>query len=109
MVCVAEALFVGTIEDASTGPLLQDHGIETIVSLTHGGPDAGFPESVSVTQVPLTDDSQNDRIQFEAAVDAVLSALNSGQTVLVHCFRGASRIPSVAAVALDIAQDISIE
>jgi len=69
---VAESLFVGTIEDAGTGPLLENHGIETVVSLTHSPPDTGFPESVSVRQVPLTDDPQNNRAQFNEAVDALV-------------------------------------
>ncbi|WP_253739218.1 dual specificity protein phosphatase family protein [Halohasta salina] len=106
---VAESLFVGTIEDAGTGPLLENHGTETVVSLTHSPPDTGFPESVSVKQVPLTDGPQNDRAQFNEAVDVLVSALESGETVLVHCSRGASRSPSVAATALAITQDIGIK
>jgi len=69
---VAESLFVGTIEDAGTGPLLENNGIETVVSLTHSPPETGFPESVSVRQVPLTDDPQNNRAQFNEAVDALV-------------------------------------
>jgi len=106
---VAESLFVGTIVDAATRSILRNHGIDTVVSLTHSPPDAGFSKSVSVTQVPLTDGPQNKRAQFEAAVDALLSALESGETVLVHCSRGASRSPSVAATALGIVQDIGIK
>ena len=106
---VAESLFVGTIEDAGTGPLLENHGIETVVSLAHSPPDTRFPESVSVKQVPLTDGPQNDRAQFNEAVDVLVSALESGETVLVHCSRGASRSPSVAATALAITQDIGIK
>ena len=106
---VAESLFVGTITDAGAGVGLRTSGIETIVSLTHTAPNSGFPESVSVRQVPLIDGPQNDRTQFETAVDTVVSALESGETVLVHCSRGASRSPSVAATALAITQDIGIE
>jgi hypothetical protein len=102
-------VFVGTIEDADRGAFLENHGIETVVSLTHSPPDTGFPETVSVRQVPLTDGPQNDRSQFETAVDTLVSALESGETVLVHCSRGASRSPSVAATALVIVQDTSIE
>jgi len=106
---VAESLFVGTIEDAGTGPLLENHGIELVVSLTHSPPDGGFPESVSVKQVPLTDGPQNDQAQFSEAVDVLVSAVESGEAVLVHCSRGASRSPSVAATALAITQDIGIK
>jgi len=106
---VAESLFVGTIEDAGTEPLLKNHGIETVVSLTHSPPNTGFPASVSVKQVPLTDGPQNNQAQFNEAVDVLVSALESGETVLVHCSRGASRSPSVAATALAIVQDIGIK
>jgi predicted protein tyrosine phosphatase len=46
---------------------------------------------------PFTDGLQNELAQFESAVDAVIAALNSDETVLVHCSHGASRVPSVAA------------
>ncbi|MFD1643998.1 dual specificity protein phosphatase family protein [Halohasta litorea] len=104
----AESLFVDTIEDTGTGLLLENHGIETVVSLTHSPPDTGFLESVSVRQVPLTDGRQNDRVQFNEAVDVLVSALESGETVLVHCSRGASRSPSVAATAIAIVQNIAL-
>lgn len=64
---------------------------------------------MSVKQVPLTDGPQNDRAQFNEAVDVLVSALESGETVLVHCSRGASRSPSVAATALAMTQDIGIQ
>ena len=53
---VAESIFVGKIEDAGTGFLRENHGIKTVVSLTHSSPSTGFPESVSVRQVPIIDD-----------------------------------------------------
>lgn len=69
---VAEWLFVGTTEDAGTGPLLENHGIETVVSLTHRPSDTEYPESVSVRQVPLTDGPQHDRAQFNRAVNVLV-------------------------------------
>ena len=106
---VAESLFVSTIEDAGKGPILENHGTETVVSLTHSPPETRFPELVSVRRVPLTDGPQNDRSQFNEAVDVLVSALESGEAVLVHCSRGASRSPSVAATTLAITQNIGIK
>ena len=106
---ITASLFVGTIADAGRDSHLRKENIATVVSLTHSEPDTGFPESVTVTRVPITDGPQHDRAQFEAAVDAVLAALDSGESVLVHCSRGASRSPSVAATALALSRDVGID
>lgn len=105
---VAESLFVGTLADASDGALLAENGVETVVSLTHAAPDGGFPDSVSVVKHELLDGPRNDRERFEDAVAAVRSRIESDETVLVHCSRGASRSPSVAAAATALSRDIGI-
>lgn len=106
---VAESLFVGTIEDAGAEALLRTNGITRIISLTHASPDTGFPKFASVTRIPIIDGPRNDRERFGTAVEAVCSALESGDSVLVHCSRGASRSPSVAAAAHAIVRGSSIE
>jgi len=106
---VTESLFVGTLADASDEGLLAENGVETVVSLTHADPDAGFPDEVSVIKHHMLDGPQNDRDRFEGAVEAVRARIESGETVLVHCSRGASRSPSVAAAATALARNIGIE
>jgi len=105
---VAESVFVGTARDAGDESLLEDRDIDRIVSLTHTAPETGFPASVSVTRVAMMDGPRNERRRFELAVEAVLAALESGSRVLVHCSRGASRSPSVAAVAIAVHSGLDI-
>ncbi|MFB6102795.1 MAG: dual specificity protein phosphatase family protein [Haloplanus sp.] len=96
---VTSGLFVGTLADAGNGSLLRDHGVTTIVSLTHRDPDGGFPAETTVVDVPMLDGPQNDLAAFARAVAAVRSRLDDG-AVLVHCSAGASRSPAVAATAI---------
>jgi predicted protein tyrosine phosphatase len=104
---VAPNLFVGTLADAGDRALLQEHGVDSIVSLTHGDPESGFP--VPVSNCAMMDGPRNKQETFRTAVETVLAGLERGETTLVHCSRGASRSPSVAATAVALHTEISIE
>jgi len=106
---VSPGLFVGTVEDAGDESLLRENGVDRVVSLTHGDPEAGFSGSTSVSRFEMMDGPRNDRQVFEKAVESVVSGLGSGEVVLVHCSRGASRSPSVAACAVALHQGVRIE
>lgn len=43
---------------------------------------------------------------FSDAADAVVSAIESGESVVVHCHMGRSRSPSVAIAAIAVIEDI---
>jgi predicted protein tyrosine phosphatase len=104
---VAANLYVGTLADAGDTALLQEHGVDRIVSLTHGDPESGFP--VPVSKCAMMDGPRNDRETFRTAVEEILTRLQQGETILVHCSRGASRSPSVAAAAIALHEEITIE
>ncbi|WP_246986898.1 dual specificity protein phosphatase family protein [Halorientalis marina] len=106
---ICSGLFVGTTNEAGNEVLLRECGVDRVVSLTHGGPETGFPSGVSIDKVPMKDGPRNERDRFESAVEEVLSGLCSSDSVLVHCSRGASRSPAVAATALAIHRGISID
>lgn len=106
---VDESVFVGTLEDAGDESRLRRHGVDTVVSLTYGAPEAGFPDSVSVLEAAMMDGPRNQKATFESAVEQVLASLRSDESVLVHCSRGASRSPSVAAAAIAVHRGIDIE
>jgi len=106
---VADGLFVGTAEDAGAGALLCEQGVETIVSVTHSGPDGGFPAGVTVERVPMMDGPRNEQQRFDRAVTHVLSCLEAGTCVLVHCSAGASRSPAVAATALALHDGVTLD
>ncbi len=106
---IADNLFVGAMEDAGDGTSIQTHKITTIVSLTYGDPDRGYPPGIDVTKLPMKDGPQNDRETFERAVRATLENLRSGERVLIHCSAGASRSVAVAAAAIGIQQGCDID
>jgi len=106
---VAPGLFVGSAESAADASRQAAAGITTICALTHGPPAGGYPDAASVVDVPMMDGPRNDPDAFRRAVEAVVAALADGETVLVHCSRGSSRSPAVAAAALAIRRDCSVE
>ena len=57
----------------------------------------------------MMDGPRNKQETFRTAVEAVLAGLDRGETTLVHCSRGASRSPSVAATAVALHTESSIE
>lgn len=76
---------------------------------THG---SDFNHVVSLAAVSDTtthahpiNDGDHDYTEFEHATDAVCTALNNNDTVLVHCNAGLSRSVSVAIAALVVAND----
>jgi len=94
---VADGIFVGTEAEADDESLLQTHGIDTVVSLTHSEPKTG---DITRVDVPMIDGPQN---SYQAVVDAVQTVVDhreAGHCVLVHCVAGSSRSPSVAAAAV---------
>lgn len=106
---VVDGLFVGTVGDAGDEALLCEYDVEAIVSLTHEGPDGGFPSDPTVVRLPMKDGPRNDRQVFGRAVSRVLARLKADDTVLVHCSAGASRSPAVAATALALYDDVGLE
>jgi len=99
-------LYVGTLADAEDARGLQEHSIDNVVSLTHTDPEVKPP--VSISKYAMLDGPRNDRETFRAAVKEVLKRLGRGDTTLVHCSRGASRSPSVAAAAIALHEEIDI-
>lgn len=94
---VASGLFVGTEADAGDQSLLQTHGIDAVISLTHSEPDTG---EITRVDVPMIDGPQNSYHTFTDAVQTVVSHLTDSHCVLIHCAAGSSRSPSVAATAI---------
>jgi len=94
---VGTGIFVGTEADASDESLLEAHGIDAVVSLTHNEPETG---DITRVDAPMVDGPQNSYQSFADALQSVLTSRDDGQRVLIHCAAGSSRSPSVAATAI---------
>lgn len=94
---ITETVIIGTAREAADRELLEDHGIEAIVSLSSRAPDQ---EDLPVHHRPLSNGPGTDQEDFDAAVDAVHEEMADGKTVLVHCRQGISRSVAVAAAAI---------
>lgn len=105
---VGSDLFVGTLDDATDSHRLEEDEITTVVSLTHETPDLSEP-ALNIHSIPLIDGPQNNRDQFNKAVQETVTALAGGERVLVHCAAGASRSPTVAATALALTEEIELQ
>jgi|AntRauMinimDraft_4_1070384.scaffolds.fasta_scaffold01203_8 protein-tyrosine phosphatase len=106
---IARQVFVGTATDAADESLVDQHDITTILSLTHDTAADGFPAEVTVHSVPLVDGPQTDLENFRTAVHRLLTRLTANDTVLVHCAAGSSRNPAVAATAIALDQEVTLE
>jgi predicted protein tyrosine phosphatase len=102
---VATNLYVGTLADAGDRALLHEAGVDRVISLTHDTPETEYP----VSTYAMMDGPRNEQEAFREAVADVIAALERTETVLVHCSRGASRSPSVAATAVALHDERSIE
>lgn len=54
-------------------------------------------------------DGEHDYLEFKAAVEYVVNALNEGNTVLVHCQAGVSRSVAITTVALATVTSLSLQ
>ncbi|WP_255148652.1 dual specificity protein phosphatase family protein [Halorarius halobius] len=104
---VTDDLYVGSRADAADHAALREAGVTFVLRVTGRGPEAGYPDGVTVTAVPMRDGPQNDPVQFGEAVDRLRGALGE-ETVLVHCAAGTSRSRSVVAAALAAERDIPL-
>lgn len=85
---ITDSLHIGDMYDA------QEYGEEYEVVITMA------PEVYDVTtEAFLIDDGEHDYELFEAAVDAIRTALANGKKTLVHCQAGMSRSVAVATTA----------
>lgn len=106
---IKSGLFVGTSEDAGDRSEMSGHNITTIVSLTHDEPNSGYLAGMTVYERPMMDGPRNDHEAFIGAVHTVLSEVEAGEQVLVHCSAGASRSPAVVATVLALSTEMTLD
>jgi protein-tyrosine phosphatase len=102
---VSPKLYVGAESAAEDHSLLQNHDIDTVISLTHETPATGTKTCIDI---PMVDGPQNDYQAFLNAVETVIEARENEQCVLIHCAAGSSRSPAVAAAAIAVLTDATL-
>ncbi len=102
---ITDQVLIGTAQEADDRELLEDNGIEAIVSLSRRAPDH---DHLPVHHHSLSNGPGTSQEAFEAAVNAVRKELDAGHRVLIHCRQGISRSVAVAAAAIAIQQGTSL-
>jgi len=102
---VSTGIYVGAESSAEDQSMLQTHDIDTVISLTHNTPATGTSTRIDI---PMVDGPQNDYQGFLNAVETVIEAREKEQRVLIHCAAGSSRSPAVAAAAIALRTDATL-
>jgi protein-tyrosine phosphatase len=102
-------LYIGDARDASDHEKIENREVDSVLKLTHNGPQDGYPNSVDVHDFGMRDGPQNDRETFRKAVSRLLGLFQDGETVFVHCNAGSSRSPTVSAAALALHEGVEFE
>lgn len=95
MTRIWERLFIGGIADAEELGENNPHGISTVISLSEI-PVESKSRGINCLHLPIEDDEPVPVRQFDRILDALCENIRWGR-VLLHCSRGMSRAPSMAA------------
>lgn len=92
-------VWVGDIFDAE----VEGSDFDRVITLSHDAVDA------TTEHIPLNDDESCSYEHFSEATDAVLRAIDSEDSTLLHCNLGSSRSVTVAAAAITADTGVSID
>lgn len=110
---VSDNLLVADIQQAGDPERYRQYGIKHAIKLSYESPydelNEGYPDGVEVHDYAMMDGPRNNQETMTEAVRTTANLIQSGDRVVVYCSAGASRSPSVAAVALAVAQDVNIQ
>lgn len=106
-------LWIGDYADV-TSTSLHPLGISAVIGVCQDSAAVNIGSGIDYQHFALADGVEMGHVPgdasfeaFDRAVEAVRSAMDRGETVLVHCHRGRSRSVSVAAAALAVRDGIS--
>ena len=102
---ITSQLAVGSREDAENSAALASYGIDTLLSLA---PLARPLDVARQFSLALPDRVALPPALIDEAVNFLLDQTARGRRVLVHCEKGISRSPSIAAAYLHLAQGIEL-
>lgn len=106
---ITENIWIGSWQDGQWRPI--PPGVTAVFNvakdLTSRKWDAG--EDVMLCQIPLTDGGNNSDRMIKTSIEVLLSLLEDGHKVLVHCHVGKSRSVSVVAAALALTTGVTFD
>lgn len=104
---ITENIYLGNANDAQSLPHLQEHGITALLNCAF---DLDYVQKqVLTTKVGLIDGPGNKASSLTTAVDILNILVKQDNKVLVHCFEGKSRSPTVVATYLAHQQKKSLK
>lgn len=101
---ITSNLYLADIEQVGIHTRYEEHGIGTVIRLSHSDPENGYPADVDVYEYPMADGPGNDQGAMSAAVARTASLLSAGETVVVHCCAGDSRSVAVCMAAIAVSR-----
>lgn len=93
-------LYIGNSNDARDYETLKKKEIYCVVNVAKDLEDPWFHGKFKHYKIGLNDGSHNKTYEYVIAARLVISLLNDGQGVLLHCHEGRSRSPAIAVIAL---------
>jgi len=106
---IQKQLWLGAAAEARDLSAVLSLGVLAIVDLALEEPPIPVPRDILYCRIPLVDGSGNRPEIIRAAVGLTSSFIDSDVPVLIACGAGMSRAPVIAAAALAIVEDISLE
>ncbi|XP_049604101.1 dual specificity phosphatase 28 [Syngnathus scovelli] len=95
---VTNSLAISNARSACSPELLQREAVTLCINVTRRQP---FPDTVTVTRVPVSDRPDDDLYShFDACADAIHAEAKNGGRCLVYCKNGRSRSATICAAYL---------
>jgi dual specificity MAP kinase phosphatase len=98
---IHDNLYVGTFRSAKSYEIINKYDISAIVNVSKSLDDPAYGGIVSI-KIGLIDGPSDDNYPslYRLAAEAVITLLNDGHNVLVHCHEGISRSPAICFLVL---------
>lgn len=106
---VPDALWIGNAFDARNIKLVMDAGFQIVIDLAIEEPPIQFPRDVASCRFPLLDGEGNSPALIMAAIDLIVSCVNTRTKTLVACSGGMSRCLLVASAVVAQAWRIDLD
>lgn len=107
---INDNLFIGSYEDACDFSKLRENNITDIINCSPFNCPNNFKEDFNYFNFDLCDSQDFDLWDpMNAIIKLIQQLKKSGRKVLIHCYQGVSRAPSIAIGYLIQCEDINVE